>query len=472
MTITVYQNFKKRKNSTKRPGAGTDITCTLKENTSLENPTFILSSNDFSINYVKLGSHYYFVTDIRSIRNNLMEIDCTPDVLATHKSEIAAYEAFIERSYTYANPRLPDPCVALFNTETVLSNTVSVGTVFNSGGFFILSVLNSKGSGSGFICYYMMGISQIENLAQYSNASWDSQQTSFVDWIQSTFLKTSESIIECKWVPIGFSAVPASVIQWEQVKIGVDDISVGGSAVEAYRITNKAVSSQSVVVDIPHTYTDFRKAAPYSMGKLFLPGFGLVDFNPLDFDTDDKIYLTFDLDIVTGEVACFLKNANSKLIATYTYNVAVNCPVGKVGINATGTATGLLSTATSAAGAVFGAVTGSGATVAAAGVATASSGINTLATIAAPTSSIKGSQGGRAIIEHGLDVICIVIEKGTSDPDDLQPMIGKPIMRKIQIGDGTISGYVQCSNASVPIAGFESDKEAVNSYLNSGFYFE
>ena len=35
-----------------------------------------------------------------------------------------------------------------------------------------------------------------------------------------------------------------------------------------------------------------------------------------------------------------------------------------------------------------------------------------------------------------------------------------------------LSGYIKCRNASIEISGFTGDQEAVNNYLNSGFYYE
>ena len=35
-----------------------------------------------------------------------------------------------------------------------------------------------------------------------------------------------------------------------------------------------------------------------------------------------------------------------------------------------------------------------------------------------------------------------------------------------------LTGFVKCRNASIEISGFTGDQEAVNNYLNSGFYYE
>ena len=461
MTITVYKNFSKRKNSTKQPTGGTSVTCTLKESTSVEKPTFVLSGNDFTINYVKAFGHYYFVEDIRSVRNGLIEISCSMDVLATHKSDIQSYTAFVERSASNYNVYLADPLVTMYNDENIDTIVTSGLSVFNSVGIFVISCLSEKGSGSGFTTYYIIDVPNLKLLADYCNNAWNSASVDFGDWIQSTFLKTSESIIDCIWVPFNISNIPSSG-SYENVTLGIDDITT----VSAYRITGNSVVSDSISASIPHTYNDFRKGAPYSICRMMIPGYGMVDINPLDF-ASDIVHLSFDIDWATGDVACYIKNNDGKTIGSYTYNVAVPCPVGKTGANVSGTVSGVLSTGAAIAGAI---AAPAGAATAAAGIGATASGINTLATAVSPTNSVHGAKGGRALAETGLDVIITTIEKVTSDPDDLLSTHGRPWM-----GDGALSGfsgYVQCSNASVPISGMGSEKDELNGYLNSGFYIE
>ena len=463
MTINYWTNFSKRKNSTKRPsGTGTSKTVTLKEGTSIEHPTFVFSSNDFTINYIQAFGHYYSVDDIKSVRNDLIEVSCSMDVLATFKTEIGSYTAFIERSASHVNSLLPDPYVSMLNAETLMSQTTSVGTLFNAGGFYVISVLNNVGSGCGFTTYYATDISNIMDIAQYVNTTWGAAATDVVQWLQATFLKTADSIIDCIWVPFSLSLlVNQSATSFENIKIGVDTMPQASG----YRFTAPFIAQKSFTISIPHYYADFRKGAPYTSGKLFIPGYGMADFNPLDFG-QDSMTLAFDADVTTGDIVCYLKDASGKVIATYTYNVAVPCPVGKVGSNASGTVSGLFSTVAGIAAAA----SSSGASAVASGIGATASAANTLATAAAPTVSVKGGKGGRALASQGLDIICTTISKLTTDPSDLATAQGRMSMGRAAIS--TCSGFVKCSDAAVPIAGMEGEKEAVNNFLNSGFYYE
>ena len=84
--------------------------------------------------------------------------------------------------------------------------------------------------------------------------------------------------------------------------------------------------------------------------------------------------------------------------------------------------------------------------------------------------SIHGGKGGRALFYAEREIRCIVMARSTTDPDDLKVTQGSIFMKETKIS--LLSGYVKCSNAEVPIAGMESDKQAVNDLLNSGFYYE
>ena len=465
MTGTFYSNFSKRKNSTKQPTGGTQVTMYLKEGTSIEKPTFILSGDQFSYNYVSAFGHYYFVDDIKSVRNGVTEIDCSMDVLATYKSDIGSYSCLIERcsDLLSIDTDLADTFCAVKNTEMVSQNTSSGLSFFTPGGYYVLSVINNIGSGSGFTCYYIMDITNIEALARYVNTDWGAGASDFLQWVQATFLKTADSIIDCIWIPYAFSALDSSALDsLGNVKIGVDVVSTASG----YRIKSPCIASGNVSVTVPHYYNDFRKASPYTQCRLFIPGYGMVDINPLDFSGDDTVNLYFDGDASTGDTVCYVKRSSGTVVATYTYNVGVSCPVGKVGADVTG----FISSGIQTIGGMIMSAALPGAGGVAAGISATSSAINTVATAFGPSASVHGGKGGRAIIENGLDPFITSFIKYTCDPQDYMLTSGRPCMQYKQISG--LSGYIKCSDASVPIAGMGNEKEAVNEYLNSGFYYE
>ena len=467
MNIVTWDNFVKRRNSTKRPAVtGTTHTATLKETTSIEKPTFVFASNDFSINYVEAFGHYYFVDDIKSVRQGLIEVSCSIDVGATYKSQIGSYTAFVERSYSYRNIYIPDPAVAMLDHEQV-SESYQTLAYFSYTGFYVISVLNDIGSGVGFTTYYVFDAANMERLSQYINVDWGSGGgiSSVLEWLQATFLHTADAIIDCIWLPLASSLLPAASFSSETVKVGVDVIT----GVTAKRFTDVAIYNFETYIAIPHVYSDFRMAPPYTTVKLFIPGLGMVDINPLDF-TGNVIYIEYTVDVATGDTAVILRDASElqggNVISTYTFNIGVSIPIGHVSANAAGAAGGVASAA-GAAGVVKSVMSSS---PVAAGIIGVASAVNSISQAVAPTMSVHGGKGGRALFYAEREIRCIVIARDTTDPDELKATQGSIFMKETQIS--LLSGYVKCSNADVPMAGMESDKQAVNDLLNSGFYYE
>ena len=71
------------------------------------------------------------------------------------------------------------------------------------------------------------------------------------------------------------------------------------------------------------------------------------------------------------------------------------------------------------------------------------------------------------------DVKLYKITFDTSDePSHVKDVIGRPYFKYAVISNLNNGAYIQCSNASVEIDGYEEDKEAVNDLMNGGFFYE
>ena len=153
MTITYWTNFSKRKNSTKIPTSGTDVTVTLKQPTSIEAPEFTLTdANAANITYFKIDNHYYFVADSIRLTNDTVRIIGRQDVLATYKSAIGSTTALIARSSSNYNKYLRDEMVSTFTTKTS-DQHAALSMPFSSTGCYIVSVVNKISSASGYACH-------------------------------------------------------------------------------------------------------------------------------------------------------------------------------------------------------------------------------------------------------------------------------------------------------------------------------
>lgn len=104
--------------------------------------------------------------------------------------------------------------------------------------------------------------------------------------------------------------------------------------------------------------------------------------------------------------------------------------------------------------------------------ATLASGFNAIMAANKREVSVKGGIGGRAIIQEGIDVKLFAFSLDTEDPDAAAYIArwGRPVGRTESISSH--SGYVECVNASADITGTALEKDRVNQYLNTGFYYE
>lgn len=131
MSFTIkLQNNKSAKN---RIGKSiTDIRTlegTLRDSTSIINPTILFRINDVSdlknCNYMTIPSfnRKYFVTDIKSVRNNMIEVSAHVDVLETYKDEIDDNTAIIARSSQkdFYNTYLDDSLLATYQDTYCVS---------------------------------------------------------------------------------------------------------------------------------------------------------------------------------------------------------------------------------------------------------------------------------------------------------------------------------------------------------------
>lgn len=469
MVLNLWKNFSKRRNSTRTPGTPDSVlNVKLKEETSIERPSFILQGSDFEYNYAQAFGHYYFIDDIKSIANNLIQIDCIQDLLATYSNSIKASSLFVVRSQSNYDEMLPDNYVAIKNSESVYENVTSVANMFNRSGMYVISVLNDIGSGAGFTTYYLTTAAEIERLSHYCNQNLasDPSITTFVEWLQATALKTADAIIDCKWLPISATLLSGlSGLHSESMKIGKDIVYVNGSPVSGFRFTDTVIASKTYELTPQYAYSDFRLGSPYTKAFLFIPFYGVYQFNPLDFTTKVKVKL--DLDLATGDITCYLYNGSDKLITTLNYNIGVTAPVGKVG-NA---ASNAVSSSLGAVGGVVSSIAASTpAGTVAAGIGAAASAINAASSAVSISPSVRGALAGRSMSLNGLDLHMIIISTDTDDPDDLVPICGRPLMQKKTLN--TLSGYVQTAEASVNMAGLGNDKDEINNLLDKGIYLE
>ena len=445
MTIKKWSGFSKRKNSTKQPTGGTSVTAFLKEGTSIENPTFTLSGNNFTIDYVEAFGHYYFVKDIVSVRNNLIEIECVQDVLATYKSAITGSSQYVERAnISGVIPRIMDPLnPPTDDIEVKVTDVLNLS--WGNQTSLIVGVAGQYG-----VRYYYFTQAMFDDFMEYLFD--DNYLTQFT----SQFYGYRDCILSCRKVP--YTPVGTS----GNIYIGSKVLPDGNGQPMTGTIISETIihDTATVLINFPSddhvagtSYFDFD---PYSTMGVYLPYVGVV---PVDVDIiGDTRYLTVDmwLDQITADIAYKL-STDGKVIGTFSGNCSAQLPIATQNYNAFGVTGGVLAT--------IGGIASKNIGVAAGGIAAIVKSAQLHSQINGVLSSFIGDSLGRVV------QACVVTKVPTDwDPHVNNARCGQPVHKTMALSG--LSGYVKCLNASVDSIGFDEDRSAVEEFLNAGLYIE
>jgi hypothetical protein len=451
MTEIVLYHFSKRKNSTKRPiGQGAEVPCLLKTATTFQSPTFILQKpmNDMlQFNYCKWADHYYFIDSTTSINAGQTEITCTEDVLATYKNEIGNYTCFIERSNhqdTLLDDPLYIPTEEWQKQDTIVAQPLNV-FVNGYAGNYIMRIVGAAGVETYYVTEKQLGL-----IVSYMYTPDNFQE--LIENATTKFLfDPAKYIIDLKWLPFrstNFISIMNDVNlgYWDS---GVQALLIGGAS-------NSPVVHFSYNLELTnplYSNTDFRfYNGNFSRYFVQLPCIGVI---PVDITKTNNGQLIADyyFDAYSGLSDVWLKSGSS-VIGHYQCQMTVPVNIAGANVNIGNALIGGLSTVSSA-------MTGN-----ALGV---SSGVlNTTQSILSPEVTSIGSIGSVGGILNNLDASVICYTRMSTEPNGAGEGYADGNSRKIS----TCSGYLRSRNASIEISGFTGDQEAVNNYLNSGFYYE
>ena len=470
MELILYKNFSKRINSTKQPSGGTSVNVKLKAGTSVENPIFLIDGINLDVNYCKWNNHYYYVSDIILGNNNIYELHCVQDLLATYKDAITDYTGYVEYAASDYNKWIPDRRL----TMSVNANYKFGEQLIVSGSSYVIAVAGKDNSGNcqvGLVCYYAVNAANLKILSDilYSD--------SLLDDLKKYFKDPFSCFIEAHWCP--FSLAAGS----DFIYLGNSSSDAKGLGLAGYVGTDSSIFSKDIT--IPWEYKDWRDFSPYTLLRLWLPFYGMVDIdtsllisNGIQLTT---LHIKVALDPIAGEI-CYGVYAGA-LIGTYRADCSVPLSVGQTtGKKVAGVGEILGGIGTTAVGVIGLAGSGgaSGAKIAK-GVATVAGGVTAIglgaATMFAENSSAKGGTGGFAqgnLVIHNDTIGNLsyhyIYHEFSMDADDINSIEGKPLFATRKLGD--LSGYVKCAGASIPIDGLASDRETINQYVNQGIYIE
>ena len=468
MKLKYWTDFSKRKNSTKQPldTQAVEIDIKLKDDCSIINPVIQSSTIPINANYFYIADYgrYYYLDNTERTSNQLKDISTEVDVLATYKDYIGACNAMVVRASSGWNKMLRDELVHV-STEKVITRTVGSAVGFaKSPGCYILSVVNEDGGVNAFACQYI--VSGLTNIAA---ALMDS---GLIDDIKKYFSNINNAIISLKWLPMDFTAVCNQCTTGNQPLKFANYTATG---VALHRVTSQSIyvdGSQSITIPWDSAQ-DFTECAPYTTMKLLVPMYGLVDLNAADLVSASSVVLDYRYDITTGDVTMIISAGTSgAILQTLQFNVAVDVPVASMTREAGSIMSSTSGLAGSALAFAASAATGNTAGMAASGLAAITSASSLGLNLNGASVSVKGAIQGRAGLAYGDKPQLMLYMMKHADPDRAEHIaaVGRPVQACATIS--SFSGYVQCSDASVSMPGTATEKDRVNSYLNSGFFYE
>lgn len=533
MPTAEFFKFSKRKNSTKQPtGSGTSYTVNLKSGTSFISPTLLLEISGYpDYNYCTFEGMYYFVTDIVSVRQDLWEIYCKVDPLASAKTAILASTQYVCYSSVSGGTWLPDTRIPLLKSTDVNSDSSLTG-ILSTIGCYILTVVGKSAcisymiNGEGTLSNILNEIqnwrdngintefSKLQNpsstynypqvqsvgtsatvgqcfdaLFQQLADSFESLGDAFTDiqdkigttiasvgdaaigtgFIGNAYQQAPQCIRSCIWVPFDSGRAPGASGVSSNIYLGVYDTLEVGTP-----ITGKPVTGSNTV-NIPWHYTDWRRATCEDV-YLFLPLVGLIQLSGDSITHASTITInwsaTYTDGVITYKVICggeVIGSYAGQCSANYPLGLAQQASAGEVYQSIMGGVEKMSSTAITAASSLNPAAWALAAP--ALGLEGASMTYDVLNAKNTTHASCVGGSGGGAGIGLGRECICYTVAHDTIiPPANMQATMGIPTMKPLTLSSCT--GYCQCANAHVELDLPSPIMDAVDAYLNSGFYIE
>lgn len=492
MSITVnLLSLTKRENSTKRPtsaqlAAGASFSCTLLDDTSLMNPVFKLSiaANPIGYNYCYVSdfNRYYFITDISS-HQNFWYVSCKCDVLASFKTEIGTQSHYVLRSASDYDGDIED---TVYPCNTNIAGYIDYADSgdplrWADGHCYVLGIVGYKDNVDaqfGALRYYIMkpaGLKEFLKFLMDNIDQWGSIASSDYSYgVQKALINPIQYIKSCICMPFDYSDVVGSAVS--TVRFGYYAYTVpSGDIYLTKEVTDTNVCKTKEIAYInlrshPQAATRgaYLNCQPYTRYTLHYGPWGDIDLDPMLLKGNNKVKLETLYDLITGVGRLLVTGnvATSKVIFNGSVKVGVDVNLSQVYKDALGyeaATTKTLFGAIAAAGSMTEPVSGI-----ANGLGFITAGVQDMTRLNYPTVSGVGSSGSYMSFHDSQNLY--LLSRFNYIVNENLAEIGRPLCQTKQLN--TLSGFIVCQNADAHITGTADETEKINSYLNTGFFWE
>lgn len=494
MSITVnLLTFSKRRNSTKQPSAadiaaGVSLSCLLMDDTSLMNPTFKLdvSGNPVGYNYCYVPSfeRYFFINNWRSFQG-FWYAECTCDVMASWKTDIGSQSHYVLRAASDYDEYISDSFYGAKVNRSAVNLPSSGPLWWGTNHSYVVGIVGYAADHSqqvGSVTYYQFDDTMLLNFVYYLmhdlGTYCNITTAPYTDpGVQEALINPIQYIVSCVALPVGF---PASYTQAADINFGYYNWTVQGSGKVRILQLGETEEETGTITITKHPQATTRgkwlNGAPFTSYTFHLGPFGDIPIDPADYiDAGELRYkVLYDMCQGMGRLAIGPAITGNTNITNLTY-----CGSAKVGADVQ-----LAQALTNPLTAELSWETGLNSTLAT-GIggglspATASNLINAQNQLQQtyvnaiqnmfPTCCGKGSPG--SFLSFKDDTFgCYLIAKFMTVVDENITEIGRPLCKVKQIN--TLSGFILCQLADAHISGTADETEQINTYLNTGFFYE
>ena len=476
MTAIFWSGFSKRNNSTLQPsGAGTSYEVYLKDNTSILSPVFMIDGIDLSVTYCRWNGRYYFVRDIVLSNNNIYQVVCELDALASRKSEIGASEQYILRAASEYDGTIVDAFYPTkkdpeFSVKDSALTPVSWSHNLN-GGCFIVGIISGQSGVSGTIAqgavkYYCFDPGAFETFA--AQLFTESNYQGFAVGDRYTF-NPIQYISSIQWFPFkpGGTSFSGAFL-----KLGWADIPAAGLA-EIMTTGIGEYTYQFAFDRHPQAAArgQYLNSAPYTDYHLVFPPFGEMTLDGNICAQSPNINVILKVDFLTGRAQLIGRSVVTLAGVAKVYEhfrrevqFGVNIQIAQISSNRLGVAQQLIGTAGNLVGSimtgnVLGAITGT-----ASGIISAIQTGAAKADVSGSNDSMANFLGSATFIDpHLYEVFHIIVDEDNDNH-------GRPLCKVRTIN--TLSGFIMTANAEIALSGLPAEKEMIINAMNSGFFYE
>ena len=334
MVSVIIGRTNKPINSTSKTFAdSTSLSCRLKEPCSQQSPVFIVQglSKTVYYNYAQLMNHYYWIDDIVWNTNDIQEIHCHLDPLATYKDAIDNSYAFVQYGAKGMWNKYVDD--ARFAPESRAPEADEEGTfkcipgiTSPSNGYVVMKYMDC-GNGGGVKCIAMTLTafgSMLDDLSNIFNASTTIGEITAAMGGQGSW---RDNILSCIYVPTDHINKGSHV---SQIRLGGVTCNVSGY-MQAAVVTANEVDYDTIVINPTASYftnCPFMKNSRWISFQISTPfGCTEIPFDIIKPTITTKLYVSTCMDVTTGDTTIKITDAADGLgtvLAAFSGNVGVN----------------------------------------------------------------------------------------------------------------------------------------------------